>query len=187
MLNKEWKGSITVEAVFVVPIIIVVLISLIYMSFYMHDVCVIKSISDEILWDLTHVKESGLGAHRSKEDKQEYDTLFWLSWSETDEKAIEHIVESSISQKLFLFSYESCVINANFKSIESKIIARKNNRLPFIQVFIPSIQVTITSYSALHQPVMNVRVGKELYAFIEDNPTVEAIKKIIVKLKPYIS
>lgn len=43
------KASITVEAVFVVPIVFFVILSILYLTFYLHDRCVIQSALNEML------------------------------------------------------------------------------------------------------------------------------------------
>lgn len=45
----KYKASITVEAVLVVPIVFFVILSLIYLTFYLHDRCVIQSALNEIV------------------------------------------------------------------------------------------------------------------------------------------
>lgn len=45
----RYKASITVEAVFVVPIVFFVILSLIYLTFYLHDRCIIQTALNEIL------------------------------------------------------------------------------------------------------------------------------------------
>ncbi|MDO5291187.1 MAG: pilus assembly protein [bacterium] len=45
--DKKVEGSITVEAAFVIPIIVVILMALIYFSFYLHDQTVVACVIDE--------------------------------------------------------------------------------------------------------------------------------------------
>lgn len=42
-MNKKFKAEMTLEASIVVPIIIIIVLSLIYFAFYIHDVVVVKS------------------------------------------------------------------------------------------------------------------------------------------------
>ena len=45
-LNKKIKGSITVEAAFIMPLIILVIFSIVYLSFYLHDYCKLQGTVD---------------------------------------------------------------------------------------------------------------------------------------------
>ena len=43
------KASFTIEAVFIMPIVLFTVVSIIYISFYLHDYCRMQGITDMVL------------------------------------------------------------------------------------------------------------------------------------------
>lgn len=52
-MKTKIKASFTIEAVFVMPILLFTIVSIIYLSFYLHDYCRLQGVTDHVLHKAT--------------------------------------------------------------------------------------------------------------------------------------
>jgi len=57
MKNKNLQGSYTIEAALIIPIVLIVIIAVIYFSFYLHDSLVMKSSGYEFVLDTRNYQD----------------------------------------------------------------------------------------------------------------------------------
>ena len=188
--KKELTASFTVEAAMVMPIVLFVVIALLYMSFYLHDLCVIRSISDQMVSELCHIKESGVGR-----SVKESGTESWVSenlsmlgvhLSDEDKSLIYSIMEDSLKGKLFLFSYEGCGVNVSFQRVTLQVETKISLLSGTVQGFLPSSEIRTVSYGTVHQPSVSVRAEKLVFSEFERTKVFDNIQSLLSKVREYI-
>lgn len=108
MLRKRWGASVTVEAAFVVPIVIFAILALIYFAFYLHDRVRAETIAERALEK---------GVHFSAQQP----------WMERifEREAVEQVVEGDLEEELksgfFFLEKESISCEANGLSVSIQI------------------------------------------------------------------
>lgn len=155
----------------VMPIVLFVVIALIYMSFYLHDFCVIRTVSDQMVFELCHVKEGGEALQLSKEKKN----------------MIYNTMEDSLNGKLFLLSYKSCEVSIDFQKITLEVCGKGDVSIRLVQRLLPPLNVHVTSYGMVHQPAVSVRAEKLIFDEFEKTKVFDGIESLFNRVREYIS
>lgn len=188
--KRELTASFTVEAAMVMPIVLFVVIALLYMSFYMHDLCVIRSISDQMVSELCHIKESGVGRSVKESESESWIlenlSILGLHLSEKEVTLIQGIMEDSLRGRLFLVSYESCEVRVSFQRVTVQVDAKTRFSHGFVQGLLPSSDIRIISCGTVHQPSVSVRAEKLVFDEFEKTKLFDSIQSLLSKVREYI-
>ncbi|MFP4697753.1 MAG: TadE family protein [Eubacteriales bacterium] len=170
MRQKCSQGSFTVEASLIMPIVIFVIISLIYMGFYMHDVAYLQSVANN-----ASMKSAKAMAYKNREidegnivysDIDDRVNIYWRfsnkSYREIESSVKAYIVEK-IGSKCFgvPMNKDSALSNINIKLIKERVMNKyitiqleSNFQTPFD--FIPrllnggeELKITVKSKSVM--------------------------------------
>ena len=159
---KTCKASITVEAAFIMPIIVLTVVALIYLSFYLHDLCRIQGVVDMSLHkaglllkheselataeiDYEHIKDQGIFDPWQEDSKEEQELQAYL--------------HMKLSKGLFLTKIAD--IEATVDDTKLTISVKTDTRIS-----IPWVRERIASYShmvisgeyPMHDPAETIRV-----------------------------
>ena len=189
--RNEVTASFTVEAAMVMPIVLFVVIALIYMSFYLHDFCVIRSISDQMVSELCHVKEGGTGMNAAASESESFlsqnFSVLGLQLSEEKKNMIYNTMQGSLEGKLFLLSYKSCEVSMAFQKVTLQVYAKGGVSSRYVQRILPPLNIHITSYGTVHQPAVSVRAEKLIFDEFEKSKVFDGIQSLLSKVREYIS
>lgn len=107
---KRWKGSITVEAVFIIPLLIVVVMIFLWLTFFLHDRLVVHSAIHQTLECAEEYLIYGTaleGRKLSESSMINRGVFYGLATMEHEEKEqLEKYVESLLEDKLYLYRLE---------------------------------------------------------------------------------
>lgn len=188
--KNEVTASFTVEAAMVMPIVLFVVIALIYMSFYLHDFCVIRTVSDQMVSELCHVKEGGAGRNVAVTGAESFlsqnFSILGLQLSEEKKNMIYNTMESSLKGKLFLLSYKSCEVSIAFQKVTLQVYAKGGISSRLVQRLLPPLNIHITSYGTVHQPAVSVRAEKLIFDEFEKTKVFDRIQSLLNKVREYI-
>lgn len=113
-------GSITIEAAFIIPLVVFLMFSLIYLSFYLHDLCkiqdIINQVSHRAALMVKHDTDIASGEIAYEEINQRGVFYFLLGHTEDDEAQIRDYLRSKLSKGLFI---------VKIKQVEIKLTKRK--------------------------------------------------------------
>ncbi len=113
---RKYKGSFTVEAVFVMPICIAVLFGILYLSMYCHDYVVMYSLGQNYLEMVT---ENGKKADLEKEASK---------------------CESYIQKQLLICDNIHVSFQKKWMSMEGEIQYKGKTRIPFLEPLLQNIK-----------------------------------------------
>jgi len=160
--NKYFKGSITVEAAFVMPIVIFTIFALIYLAFYLHDMCRIQGIVDMTLHKvgITVKHEANIvTGDISYEDISERGVFYLiLGNTEEEENQIQQYLQQGLSKGLFLTKISSVYVDLGKFKLTAKVEAETKVSLPGVKyLFDPLFSRKITGEYPVHNPVESIR------------------------------
>lgn len=117
--QKLERGSMTVEAVFVFPIIIFVLIAILYMSHYMADKCKGQSIIDLYAQEqaLCLKGQYPLGTSQNYTKILEKGVYFYLSSLTKEETELDKQVREQLAESLLMGEVSSVAAKVSYNSI----------------------------------------------------------------------
>ena len=188
MVPRNIKASMTVEAVFVVPIVLWVIIALIYLTFYLHD-----------LVRLEEVVEAGLrqgnflSLQRSELDGNAvyYENInetgkwgYWKLSYETEEEKIKQYLEEEL-QRRFLFLTKknvSCEINGFSVEIQIKMKG-KAMIFPVIDLWRGESEIVLERTLPFHNPEEVLRIFSGLNLISDDTESNIFIKNHMKSLQ----
>ncbi len=160
--NGRNKGSITVEAAFVLPIVIMTIFSLIYLSFFLHDKCLIQGTVDEVLHKaaITVKHDADIVSGAVNYEKIGDRGVFYLIFgsSQEEEIKIENYLLLELSKGLFLSEISSARVKADKFTIEITVGMKTNVTLPlFGHLFDSYSYIEIIENNPVHSPAETIR------------------------------
>ena len=189
-IKTNYKGSFTVEAVLIMPIVLAVVFALIIMSFYMHDMCVIRSIADRNISEICKVKESGAPLSFSEYAKENWLqnnlAMIGIYFTDTQKDKITEAVENEIKDRLFLFEITTCSISEQFQKVTLTVNAKARMPIPFIESLMPKRERSFNSYATIYNPTVSVRYGKIIYSELSKTRLYEKVLALIEKARGYL-
>lgn len=181
------QGSYTVEMAFVFPIVFFVIISLIYMAFYMHDKTRVQCIADSaILYGSELIKHE-----RAEEDRNiDYKSLdrrgiYYPLVGETaeEEKILYAYVQEKLEKGLMIGEVTGIQIYLSHKEIEIHIkIYMKIGILRIKEIFLGSgTCITIVGKGDIHYPAEFVRQIDVIEGIIDEIQGYDKLMKALQK------
>lgn len=187
--NIITQGSYTVEAAFVMPMIIFIVIALIYMSFYMHDKSRIQSILDTAITQSSLMIKHEMDSTNREIDYEHIDArgIYYpvIGSVEKERNAIIEMVKAQLSSGLFIANIENITVEADHLDIQIKVCARMKISILKVKEFFygSGTQVTITSRGRVHYPAEFVRRFDVVEGVAHD---IKGYDEIILKLQKII-
>lgn len=186
------RASYTVEAALIFPFIIYIIIALMYLSFYLHDIGKVQAIIDE-----SQVKSKGLirnevDINRGIMSYHDYidRTIFYpFEYDfESKERQIENYIYKRCQDKLFISKVSNVQVETGAFNVDINVDINFNFPFKMIEsFFLGSEKVTINSIEDIHDPMNFIRayeVAAKLGNKIDvDNQVVSKLKEIVNLMK----
>lgn len=178
--NKRVKGSITVEAAYVMPIILLTIFALIYLAFYLKDINKIQAVTDITLHKagLTLKHNSDLVTGRVSYEKiNERGILYQLMGdSENNEKAIQKYIKKQISGELFVTKVKEIKVKVNNQELIITVKANTDLSLPMLnKLFKPHSVRIISGKYPIHNPAETIRCTEVI---LETGSSIKGMDKL---------
>jgi hypothetical protein len=178
------SGSITVEAAFVMPIVILIIFALIYLAFYLHDINKVQGVADLTLHKaaLTVKHEADIATGEvTYEDINDRGIFYMLLGNtEKEEEEITELCEQELSQGLFLVKIRSIKVEAGNFNISIAVETAAEITLPGLShLFYVFPDKTITGEHVVHNPAETVRCTEVILETASDIKGVDELKKKI--------
>jgi hypothetical protein len=164
--NIRWapmtKASITIEAAYVMPLVIYVIIAIIYLAFYLHDYCILQNAID-----MTVLKASFYANQPSDmgEDEIYYEAInsrgvFYQLIGDTSpiKQQVLYALKRELENSMFLYDRITLQTEVDHNNIKLIVSAKRNFKLPMFGMIFRSMEHTnlSTNYS-IHQPAEAIR------------------------------
>ncbi len=173
MLERQEEASITVEASFIIPIVIFVVMGLIYFTFYLHDKVRLEEVLEKALG-----QGNLIVINRSKIDgiSFSYDTInedgnwgYFRNTYKDREKDLLEYLNREIESKFFFLKREAISCEVNSFSIHIEIKMRGMISLnPLQYLWKQKNQITLERKRMLHNPEEILRVYEGLEFIMDD-------------------
>ncbi|CRZ35745.1 TadE-like protein [Herbinix hemicellulosilytica] len=184
-MSKTVNGKFTVEAALVMPVVLLAIVSVIFMSFYLYDYCRIQGITDSLLHKaalyLKH--ESDIENGKIFYEDIEKQGVFYQAFSIPDYKI--HSMESLLSKKLSRGLIATEVTDVKVSADSFKVIAYVEGvfQLPIKGIGILPINektVRVKAERKIHNPANTVRIYEVI---LELGSKINGLNKLEDKLK----
>ncbi len=156
------RGSITVEASFILPLVILIIFALIYLSFCLHDMCRIRGVVDQTLHKagLAFKHEVNFQTGDIHYDAVNNRGVFYIITGNTEqeEKAMNYYILSKLSGRLLLSRIIAVDSEVGKWSISTSVRAKTTVNLPVFGELFENYSITrIVGSYAVHNPAETVR------------------------------
>ncbi len=182
-------GSITVEASFVLPLVILITFALIYLSFCLHDMCKIRGVVDGTLHKagLTYKHESSLETGDVSYEAVNSRGVFYVITGDAGqlETAMNYHILSQLSGGLLLFRISDVDSQVGTLSLSASVRTKTTITLPvFGKLFEKYLSMRITGSYPIHNPAETLRICETVLQTGSEIKGVEQLKSGLQKLLP---
>ncbi len=160
--QASYSGSITVEATFVMPIVLIVIFALLYLSFYLQDRNKIQAAIDLSLFQastaLKHPAELVTG--RTNYDEIRSRGVFYSLYDTSDnkEEAIGKLITLYLSKELYLLKDIEVEVKVKQNEMVTDITGKGEIPIPILRELIqPFCNFTLSEENTIHDPAEAIR------------------------------
>jgi hypothetical protein len=156
------RGSITVEAAFIMPIVIFFVFALIYFAFYLHDICRIQSKIDLVLYKagITVKHEADIVTGHVDYKKIGSRGVFYLLLGSTneEEKQVQNYLCQELEEGLFLVKVDKIDVTVEKQKIVVSVETGTQVSLKGIKdLFEPYSKIVRKGEYPVHNPAESIR------------------------------
>ena len=186
-MNKSPRGSLTVEAACIIPIILFTIFALIYLSFYLHDICRIQGILNRTL-----NKTSLIAKHDSCLSTGEiyYETInqrgvfyHFINNNKDEEELIRSYLQQELSKGLFLVEVSNIQVIKDLFFINASVSIETSISIPYIRKLFTSYSSReIVGKSLIHNPPEFIRLAEVIMDTGQEIKGVEELKEKFIEV-----
>lgn len=160
--NRTITGSITVEAAFVMPVVILSIFALLYLAFYLHDICIIRGTVDLTIYKagMTVKHEAMFATGEVAYEKINDRGVFYQLTGDTheQEEQIQEYLKIRLSKGLFITKIKDIKTEVGKSKISMSVRAATEIVLPgFGHLFKPYSNTMISGECPVHNPAETIR------------------------------
>ncbi|MFT4143249.1 MAG: pilus assembly protein [Mobilitalea sp.] len=178
------KGSITVEAAFVIPIVFCVIFILLYLAFFLHDKCKIQGIVDQALYKtgLSIKYEADISKNITLEQLKEKSIFTVITgYGEDEEIKIEEYLDEKLFKGFFLLKVSSIEVTVERFKVYIGVSAKTKNNLPLLNFILnPITKLKASNIFSLHDPAEAIR-GAEV--ILQTGDKIKGVHELLEMLK----
>lgn len=180
-------GSMTIEAAFVMPIVIITVFSLIYLSFCLHDRCKIQGTVDKILHrsELSVKHDGDLVTGYINYDAINDRGVFYIINGNTQEEAskIKGYLIHELSKGLFLYKVTSSEVEVGKFNIVIEVKAENKLTLPYFNFALNKFkELKVFGSGSIHNPAETIRCAEVILDTGSSIKGVDALKEKLEEL-----
>ena len=187
-MKKKAKGSFTIEAALIMPIILFVILAITYLSFYLHDICRINALVDNALYRAQFLIKHEVDFMTSEinyhdiNDRGVFYSIFGNA--EKEEEDIKEYVAVLLERGLLLAHITD--INVSVKGSDINISVQIKIKLPFKGAFnyIGSNEaLTVEAFGKIHNSTESVRISEVV---LDTGSKIKGMDKLKKKFEKFI-
>ncbi len=180
------KASITIEASYILPIVIFAIFSIIYLAFYLHDYCILQN-----AMDMTVHKASLYANQVSDMEENEiyYEAInsrgvFYQIAGDMSPVKQQILVKlkKELEKGMFLYESISIQVEVNHYSIKISLQAKRKINLPiFGRIFKAMESTAIVTKNSIHRPAETIRGMEVIMSTAAELKGVDELKEKLEK------
>lgn len=182
-MDKKMKASFTIEAVFIMPIVLYTMVCIIYLSFYLHDYCKIQGITDMVLHKAVMNLKYSADIETGKVNYDEINKgIFNRIFEKSDllERDIESYLGKSLSKGLIAISISNIHVSKGLGKISVRVEGRLKIPLKGVQGMISSNgNLIIEAKASNHYPADSIRISEVI---LDTGSKIKGFEKLKEKL-----
>ena len=188
MKDKKLSASMTVEASFVIPMVIFVIFALMYQAFHLHDRVRMETVMERALGKGDFLVSQRGGEKGSSYEYENINEKGNWGYFQSDYKELEEEVGNYLKEELergfYTFQIERCICKIDGFTLQIKIIMRKTISFHPIKNFLGEASYVILERKrVLHSPEELLRVREGLDIMIEYAEDAQFAKNHVVNNK----
>lgn len=177
---QEYEGSFTIEAVFVLAIILFLLIAIIEVSFYLHDTCVVNACMNETLSQIASVarKDSEIQIHK---------TVLGIPMGITEEEKIKDIMGKRLKRRLKICTFESARLKLDHSVISMDVTLKFFRVYRFLLPYIKGNRVQIRHSICMYDPTTSIRYERLIVDEFRRTKVADKLKELLEAAADYLT
>lgn len=177
---QEYSGSFTIEAVFVLPMILFLLIAIIEVSFYLHDTCVVNACMNETLSQIASVarKDSKIQIHK---------IVLGIPMGISEEEQIRDIMGKRLERKLKICTFESARLKLDHSEISMEVTLKFFRVYQFLLPYIKGNQVQMYHSVCMYDPATSIRYERLIVDEFRRTKAAEKLKELLEAAADYLT
>ncbi|BCN32930.1 hypothetical protein [Anaeromicropila herbilytica] len=192
MINRKSKASYTVEATFVMIIVLSVIFALIYLTFYLSDKSRIQGILDLSVVKISEMMKADANIVTGEVN---YDNILDRDWvgdlfagKKRDADIGESYLKQQLKNGLILAEIKSTNVTVSNNEIEVNVVADMNIPLEDVREFFTkeNQKVSLSSKGSIHNPAEFIRLSEVSLKTVNKikgaDEIIAKIKKVLDKL-----
>ncbi len=187
-MKRKIQASFTLEAVFIMPIVLFIIVFILYLSFYLHDICKIQGLTDLVRHKaaLNFKREADVNTGKMNYDginKGIFGRL--LEGTETKETDVENHLYRMLSKGLFITRVTDVHVSKDTFHIAIRV--EGTTRIPIKaiqQLFSSGRTLAVEAKAPYHNPAETVRMSEVILDTGEEIKGFDKLKESIGKLIP---
>jgi hypothetical protein len=185
-MKKSVRGSVTVEAALVMPLVVFIIFALLYLAFFLHDKSRIQSVVDKSLHKaaLTVKHEADISSGTVYYEDINDRGVFYLPFGSTEEEKykIWDYVSRELQSGLLTAIITNIKVNVGKFNIQITVEADMPVSLPGIRQFLKTLsKIKVAESSQIHNPAEQIRVSEVILDTGLKIKGAEALKKKLDK------
>lgn len=182
------KASFSIEAVFIIPIVFFTIVSIIYLSFYLHDYSKIQGIADGVLHKAVMNNKQGADISTGRVNYEEINRGLVsqiFGGTESKEHEIENYLASILSKSLIVTRITNIDVTKNILDLSIRVEGEFQFPLKGLQ-WLSSLDNTLVveAKSAYHNPANFIRISEVILDTGSKFKGFDKIKETIGRLIP---
>lgn len=187
-MKSQREGSLTVEAAFIMPMILLSVFALIYLTFYLHDKCRIYGVTDKVLHKsiLAIKHDADVETGEISFNKINERGVFYLPLGSTDieKEKISNYLQRELSKGLFLCQITVIEVKVDKFKVSITVKAKPKITMPGLSnIAEPFSTISVTAQAQIHNPAEQIRLSEVV---LETGEKIKGVKSLKEKLLRYL-
>jgi Flp pilus assembly protein TadG len=186
-MKKGMKGSLTVEAALIMPLVIFMLFALMYITFYLHDRCRIQGAVDKALYKamLTIKHEADISTGETDYENINTRGVFYQLFGDTkpDEDQILELINNELKGRLLLVKIKAATVTADKFNITVTTRAEAAVSLKGAGSFLTWLpEIKVQEKGEIHNPQELIRIAETV---LDTGSKIKGVAAFLEKLEGF--